>query len=272
MTYSLIESDFRQEVERPDSQLDLALSALLIARCEYPLLDPARYLRRLDEIADEIASAKQITLDAISRFLFEKLGFIGNKKDYYDPRNSYLNDVLDRKTGIPITLSIVYIEIGSRLGIQIKGVGMPGHFLVKALQDGKEVILDPFNGGRILSVSDCTKLFKTIYGENAVLRPDYLRSLNKREILTRMLTNLKNIYVSTSNSLKAINIVNLLLILNPVSLIDIRDRGLIYFHLGEYSRSLDDLTTYIQATSNRQDAEVVRKYIGKAKSRLAQFN
>lgn len=272
MTYSYIESQFRAEVERPDSQIDLALSALLIARCEYPFLDPARYLHRLDEMADEIASSAQVDIKAISSFLFEKMGFVGNKKEYYDPRNSYLNDVLDRRTGIPITLSLVYIELASRLNIEIQGVGMPGHFLVKAMQDGQEVILDPFNGGRILSVSDCNKVFKEIYGENALLRPEHLRALNKQEILIRMLTNLKNIYVSTGSSLKAINIVNLLLILNPASLIDLRDRGLIYFHLGEYSRALDDLTYYIHAASNKQDTEVVRKYIGRAKSKLAQFN
>ncbi len=271
MIESHIESDFRQEVERPD--LDLAFSALLIARHEYPLLDPSRYLHRLDEMANELASSSsQINVEAISSFLFKKMGFVGNRKNYYDPRNSYLNDVLDRRTGIPITLSVIYIELASRLGIEIKGVGMPGHFLVKAFQEEREMFLDPFNGGRVLSISDCDKLFKDIYGENAVLRPEHLRTLNKREILTRMLTNLKNIYVSTSNSLKAINIVNMLLILNPASLIDIRDRGLIYFHLGEYSRSLNDLTSYIHRASNKQDTEVVRKYIGRAKAKLAQFN
>src|SRR5437899_3280203 len=186
---------------RPEHDVDLAEASLLIAGEEYPDLDPVRYLARLDELGSalrhEAGGARgEDAVAALNRLLFQVEGFRGNTEDYYDPRNSFLNDVLDRRTGIPITLSLIYMEVGKRLGLSLEGVGMPGHFLVKCLPEGLEIFIDPFHQGEILLEEGCKKRLMEIYGNDFQFKRSFLDSVGKRQILSRMLTNLKGIYLN----------------------------------------------------------------------------
>jgi regulator of sirC expression with transglutaminase-like and TPR domain len=272
---------FAAEVAKPESELDLGRAALLIAKSEYPGLDIDQYLQRLDTIAADIEThlraAQSVRdpgtiIEAINELLFEELSFRGNVDSYYDPKNSFLNEVLDRRIGIPITLSVIYIELGRRLGLKVEGVGMPGHFLVKCVAGGQDILLDPFNRGRRLSEADCEQMLGGIYGEGARLQPSFLRVVDKREILTRILSNLKNIYISGGDNARALTIVERLLILNPDSLTELRDRGLINFALDKLSLALKDLEHYLEKAPEGPEAESVRQYLMRIKARLALLN
>jgi regulator of sirC expression with transglutaminase-like and TPR domain len=186
-------------LEAAEDQIDLAAVALEIARIAYPDLNAAPYLRRLDEIAAQVESGRNDPLsviEAINECLFERLGFRGNSEDYFDPRNSFLNDVLDRRTGIPITLSVVYMEVARRIDLAIFGVGFPGHFLVKHPGD-PEIIVDCFHQGKILLAQDCEARLEEVYGRPLPLAPEYLQVVNKKQIVTRMLQNLHAVYTQS---------------------------------------------------------------------------
>jgi len=268
---------FAAEALRPDPEIDLGRAALLIAKKEYPGLDVDYYLRRLDEIASSIEDrllTAQISRDSlkiipiINEHLFDELSFRGSVENYYDPKNSFLNEVLDRRIGIPITLSVIYIEVARRLGLKMEGVGMPGHFLVRC----QDIILDPFNKGRRLNETDCEQMLSGIYGEGTRLQPSFLRSVSKREILTRMLGNLKSIYISGGDNARALSIVNRTLLINPESLTELRDRGLINFALDRLTSALNDLEHYLERAPEGPEAEGVRQYLVRIKSRLATLN
>ena len=194
-----------------DEDIDLVRAALTIALTEYPDLDIESYVARIDELAhmaeariSEVGDAVQ-TIAALNRTLFEEAGLRGNREDYYDPRNSFLNDVLDRGLGIPITLALVYMEVGRRLGFPLFGVGMPGHFLLKHYDiDGRETLVDCFSGGDILSPQDCQRRLDEIYSGQMTLRPEFLFAVSRRQILTRILNNLKTIHLSARNFRKAL--------------------------------------------------------------------
>jgi regulator of sirC expression with transglutaminase-like and TPR domain len=275
-----IEELFSAEINKPDSDIDLGRAALLIAKGEYPSLDIETYLERFDQMASAIKELPGIkstddieeTINAISSYLFDELNFRGNKDNYYDPKNSFLNEVLDRKTGIPITLSVIYIEVARRLGIKVDGVGMPGHFLLKCSIGEHDLLFDAFNAGKILTETECEQLLNNIYGEKAKFHPSYLKPVKKREILRRMLGNLKNIYISGGDSARALSIVERLLAIEPDSISEIRDRGLLNFNLNRLSASLKDLETYLAKCSEGPEAEAVRLYIARIKSKLASLN
>ena len=268
---------FAAEALRPDPEIDLGRAALLIAKKEYPGLDLDHYNYRFDEIAsgiEEKLRAAQAGRDPlkilalINEHLFEELSFRGNVENYYDPKNSFLNEVLDRRIGIPITLSVIYIEVARRLGLKMEGIGMPGHFLIRY----QDIIIDPFNKGRRLNESDCEQMLSGIYGEGTRLQPSFLRSVSKREILTRMLGNLKSIYISGGDNARALSIVNRILLLNPDSLTELRDRGLINFALDKLTPALKDLENYLERAPEGPEAESVRQYLIRIKSRLALLN
>src|ERR1700683_23449 len=185
--------------------IPLARGALLIAKEEYADLDIEKYLDQIAALtreAEPIVRAGEDTIEKVqlfSEFLFGQKGFDGNRDEFGDPRNSFLNDVLERRLGIPITLSLLYIEIGRRLGLNLFGVGFPAHFLVKAVDERGELIIDPFNGGMILGLDEIRAGLAKIYGQPVDLNPAMLKAVGAREILTRMLRNLKNIYASGSD-------------------------------------------------------------------------
>ena len=265
---------FRESVEQPDEELDLAAAALLIAQAEYPHLDRGRYLRLLDQLATE---AKRRTSDAmgpygmvntLSEYLFDEEGFRGNEADYYDPRNSFLNDVLERKLGIPITLSVVYMEVGRRLELPIVGVGMPGHFLVKYLAPEEEIIIDPFHRGIILSEEECADLLTRSSGEAIPFQPNYMAPVAKKQILARMLNNLRSIYLSREDHHRALGIVERLLLLEPHDHRNVRDRGLLRLSVGDLKGALADLEGYLAASPNASDTTAIDGYAEAIRQRL----
>jgi regulator of sirC expression with transglutaminase-like and TPR domain len=180
---------FAQLVVGPEESLPLDEAALLIAAHARPDLDVDEQLRRLDALA---ADVREPTLDGLRRLLFRDLGFGGNEVDYYDPANSYLNDVLDRRTGIPISLSVVMLEVGRRVGVPLSGVSMPGHFLVRDKVD-PEVFVDPFARGAVLDRRGAEARFHVIQGPGAVFDPKFLEPVGRLAIVSRMLANLEGL-------------------------------------------------------------------------------
>jgi len=222
---------FVDTVSGPENRLDLGRACLLIAGEEYPGLDMLRYVAKLEAMAAAVRPGVTTTDDPITkiehlnRYLFEERGFRGNAREYYDPRNSFLNDVLDRRLGIPITLSVVYMEVGRRLSMPLHGVGMPGHFIMKYVDAEQEIYIDPFSKGRILSRTACEELLQDIYGEPVPFQETFLASVSKKQILSRILMNLKAIYVHTKDYLKALSVVERQLIIQPNTEQEVKDRA-----------------------------------------------
>jgi regulator of sirC expression with transglutaminase-like and TPR domain len=271
-------SAFARLVSQPEPMIDLAEAALLLASEEYPGLEVGRYLSRLDRMASEVQARVGLVEDphrviaALNAYLFQEQGFHGNTEDYYDPRNSFLNEVLDRRTGIPITLSAVYIEVGRRVGCRLQGVGMPGHFLVKYVSPDEEIVLDPFHDGAILSAADCQRILDRVYEGKVAFDPRFLATVGTRQILARMLSNLKAIYFHRHAYAKALSVVERLLILDPRAAIEIRDRGLLFCQLRQYATALTDLDQYLKLVPEAEDAEVIRDHLRSIRQRVASLN
>ena len=230
---------------RPGEDVPLAEGGLLIAAEEYPGLDIAQYLTRIDILAEQIRDEIRGAVDpraagtALTTFLYERERFRGNADDYYDPRNSFLNEVLDRRTGLPITLSILYIEVGARLGLNVRGIGLPGHFLVKLEAAG--TYLDPFTGRVDLSESDCAARVRSIHGDSVSLDASMFAPQSNRQTLTRVLTNLRTIYGSSGDLPRARGALDRLVLLNPGAGHLYRDRAEVLAALGEYRLALRDV-------------------------------
>jgi regulator of sirC expression with transglutaminase-like and TPR domain len=262
-----------------DEEVDLIRAALTIARVEYPELNSDLYADRVDEFARraeariaEIGDAAQ-TISAINYVLFEEAGLRGNRDDYYDPRNSYLNDVLDRRLGIPITLAVIYMEVGRRLGFPLFGVGMPGHFLLKHYDiDGKETLIDCFNGGGILSAQDCQQRLDEIYAGQMTLRPEFLFAVSRRQILTRILNNLKTVYLTARNFRKALPLIDLVLVIYPRSPEDVKQRAMLRYSLGQNKGAAEDLENYLKMSPDASDADEVRQTALSIRRLLALMN
>ena len=216
----------------PSASLDLAEIALLLARDEFPNLDVEAHLNELAAMAHEVKSylrghlAHQV--QGLCRYLFHEMGFRGNPRNYYDPRNSYFNQVLERRTGIPITLSAVTMAVGQRAGLNLAGVGLPGHFIVKAVNDEQEILIDPFHGGRILSLDDCANLVHQATGAAFEASALALQPLPLGLIVQRMLGNLKAIYLKADDWPRSIRIMERLRLLNPHDVILRRDLGVAF--------------------------------------------
>jgi regulator of sirC expression with transglutaminase-like and TPR domain len=269
---------FTRMVNRPEPAIDLAEAALLIAKEEYPDLDIARYLLRLDGMAADVRNRAGGADDParlftdLGDYLFREQGFRGDTENYYDPRNSFLNEVLDRRLGIPISLSAVYMEVGRRLGVRLHGVGMPGHFLVKYTGSNEEVIVDPFHGGAILSPADCQRILDRVYGGKVGFEPRFLDPIGTRQILIRMLGNLKAIHFNLRAYARTLSAVERLLILNPHAANEVRDRGLLCCQLGRYPEAAVDLEQYLRLVPKAPDAEVIRDHLRSVRLRSASMN
>jgi regulator of sirC expression with transglutaminase-like and TPR domain len=242
----------------------LAHAALVIARIEYPRLDAGAYLARLDGMGEAARrricrhveqtgdSSTLSCVRAFNAYLFEEQHFVGNREHYEDPRNSCLNEVLDRRTGIPITLSVVYIEVGLRAGLRIDGVNFPGHFLVRLPEPDSRsagLIIDPFHGGAMLSEHDCRRLLQKHVGSEVAFSRSLLAPATRPQIVVRMLLNLKRIYVHMRSFPQARDVTELLLAVTPSALSELRDRGLLAYHLNDVTSALRDLQTYLQLAS-----------------------
>ena len=262
-----------------ENEIDLAETALRIAEKEYPGLDVQHYLGRLDELAARALSHLPVpagpaeTVAALNREFFEIQGFRGNSEDYYDPRNSYLNEVLDRRLGIPITLSIVYMAIGRRLGLALEGVAFPGHFLVKLTTDDSMLVLDPFVRGLALSEAELSLRLQEVLGTDApVFTTDLLATAGKKEILTRMLRNVKSIYLHKQEFDRALYAANCLLLLIPNSSDELRDRGLIYERLECFRAALEDYQRYLELAPQAADSREIRARLPTLLSATARLN
>ena len=266
---SILSPDLVQEFTTAATSPDpgLAWPALLIARLGYPRLDPAPCLARLEEMGvaaaerlstTELSAAPNGPIDTLNTYLFEDQGFAGNTANYDDPRNSFLNQVLERRTGIPITLALVYIEVARRAGVRVDGVNFPGHFLLRfpfGLEGDHDsaVFVDPFHGGAVLSETDCRTLLRRHAGHTVAFEPRLLAPATKQQILARMLVNLKRIYVRMRSFPQGRAITELLLAINPSALHELRDRGLLAYHLSDHSAALRDLETYLKFASRGDD-------------------
>ena len=242
-----------------DEDIDLARAALFLARPAYPALAVEPYLAKLDATAASVRDALGDDRDprhavaAINRQLFEVEGFRGNERDYNDPRNSYLNEVLDRKLGIPITLSVVYLEVARRVGLPALGVGLPGHFLVTVLTGDGGLLLDPFHAGRELTADDCQERLDRVYGGLVRLEPRMLAAVTKRMVLVRILNNLKTTYMTRGEFDRAFDVVGSILVLEPSSLPDLRDRGLLLYRQNRFADALPDLRKYLLLAHEAED-------------------
>jgi regulator of sirC expression with transglutaminase-like and TPR domain len=260
----------------PTAPLDLAEVALMLARDEYPDLDVDAYLSELTGMAHELRhrlrDGLEVRVNTLCRFLFHDMGFRGNIKDYYDARNSYLNEVLDRRTGLPIALSAVAMAVGNRAGLMIAGVGLPGHFIVKAMAEGREVLFDPFHGGRRLTPEDCEILVEQVAGLKITATPELLQAASLGQILLRMLTNLKGVYLRDGDFGRAVRVIERLRQLVPEDPLQMRDLGVCLIQAGQPGRAIDPLLGYLRATPQAGDRETVRQMIDQAKATVARWN
>jgi regulator of sirC expression with transglutaminase-like and TPR domain len=267
MDFPLGRENFYQEINQPDAQINLAASALYIAQEEYPELEVAAYLNALDVMATEIEERLPVEryplrmLQSLNQYFYDDLGYTGNTSDYYDPRNSFLNDVIDRRTGIPITLSLVYLEVAGRLDFPMVGVNMPGHFLIRPEFQDAGIFVDTFNRGEILFEQDCEERLAQIYGRPVQLQPRFTEAVSPRQLLTRMLTNLKFIYLNRKDLSRALAAVERILLLYPDAPMELRDRGILYYQLGYVSKASQDLEIYLAMLPNAADADAIRRLL-----------
>jgi regulator of sirC expression with transglutaminase-like and TPR domain len=277
VTESLSSLRFREMAARPDAAVDLAEASLLIAGEEYPDLDPDRYLARLDALGDALRVRAgdgdgAALVPALNRLLFEEEGFHGNTEDYYDPRNSFLNDVLDRRTGIPISLCTVYMEVARRAGWALEGVGLPGHFVVRVSADAPPRLVDPFNRGTVLTLEDCQRRLDRIYSGRLRLAPAMLAPCSRKAILGRMLRNLKDIYVKAGDYARALRVVEMLRSLEPDSADELRDRGVLYAALDCYAAAAADLDSYLALRPRCAEAPQLTAKVAELRARAARLN
>jgi len=262
-------------------QFDLAEASLMLAQDIYPDLEIPDYLERLDGIAAAIkkriagdAFAEQ-KVRALNYYLFNEMRFSGNVDDYYDPRNSYLNEVMERRTGIPITLSILYLEVGKRLGLNLKGVSFPGHFLVKLSVKRGQLVLDPFIGGEAQSESDLRERLARVLpsgkAKRAMLDP-YLEPAAPRQIIARLLRNLKNIYTQNGKLEQTLAVMHRMLLVLPESAEELRDRGLVYQQLECFRPALSDLQNYLRRRPEAPDAAEIHGRMVELKQAAARLN
>ena len=264
-----IKIEFEQLLKQPDNQIDLAEAAFMIARMEYPELDIPVCMAKIQQIADDIRNTLSSQSDAgetltqLNNVLFQDKGFEGNSEHYYDPKNSYLNDVLERKTGIPITLSILYIVLGKELGLPLYGVSFPGHFLVKLELDDGAIVLDPYFGGISLSEDDLEDRLQEYYGDN--LKKSHfsglLTSSSNKSIIARVLRTLRNLYMDESELEKALCMAEYTINLDDDLADATKARASIYDRLECSGSAIKDYKRYLRLKPNAKDVPYIRERI-----------
>jgi regulator of sirC expression with transglutaminase-like and TPR domain len=264
--------------QQRDEDIDLARATLLLAQQRHPDLAVEPYLAKLDAIAAAVRRSLGEDADPrravaeLNRQLFEVEGLRGNERDYYDPRNSYLNEVLDRKLGIPITMSVVYMEVGRRSGLPVVGIGLPGHFLVKVLGMDGDLLIDPYSGGAELTEDDCQERLDRVYGGLLRLEKRMLQPVTKKQILVRILNNLKTIYLNQGEFEAAFDVVQDILALEPSSMPDLRDRGLLHYRENRFAEALSDLRKYLMLATTAEDREQIKQTIHGIESILSMIS
>ena len=257
-----VRNRFAELARAPEDKFELDRGSLLIAAEAYPDLDTDYYLRMLDRLADSlrpelagVVSGRE-QIECLRGFLFERCCFAGNQSDYKDPRNSFLNEVLERRTGLPITLSIVYIEVARRVGLPVRGVNFPAHFMAKYVGD-EEILIDPFFG-RIVTKSECLDRLRRALGRGARLRRDPLECAHNHEVLVRVLGNLKNAYIQSRDFVRALGACDRILLLTPDAPQELRDRGLVYQQLECFGSSQSDLERFLELAPDHETCDRVR--------------
>ena len=266
--------EFAREVDRPEEEMNLARAALLVAREEYLQLPIDRYLVRFEMLAEEACDrlgaerAPPVVLAEAIRHLFVVRKLRGNRKHYHDPRNSFLNDVLDRGTGIPLTLAIVLLEVGWRLKLSVEGVNFPGHFLVRYRGEAVEFLIDPFHGGMIRSRQEVEQILARQHGEGASVQLEdrYLKTASKRDMIARLLLNLKGIYHRAGDDARALAAVERILVVRPTAPAQIRDRGYLLARLGRPDEAVAQLETYLTFAPSAGDAGRVEALVRELKA------
>ncbi len=251
---------FTELVDKPDAEIDLARAALHVAMPEYPDLNVERELFALQRLAGAV-SGKLLDEDdplycvnTLSEYLFDELGFRGDDENFYDPRNSHLNQVLERRLGIPITLSLVYMEVGRRLKTPLLGIGLPGRFLVRHAEV-ENLFVDPFRGGILLSGDECRRIVEGYMPAGFKWRASMLDPVSNRQMLARMVHNLKAIYLEREDYVRALEVSDFALALDPDSIYNRRDRGIVHYQLGHSAEALDDLAHYLASAPAGGDSE-----------------
>lgn len=260
----------------PNAPFDVGELALLLAREEYPDLDVEAYLGELAGMTREARNYLGGTFSGqvrgLCRYLFHEMGYRGNKQDYYDPRNSYLSQVMDRRTGIPISLSVLTMALGQRLGMTIAGIGLPGHFIVKAVERDRQILFDPFHGGRELKFDDCENLVRQVTGKAFEANCATLCGLPLAQIVARLLTNLKVIYLKREEYPKAARVISRLWQLSPEDQRERRDLGSVLLKLGHMGQAIDHLRAYLESSAVVPDSESVQQLLDKACSEICKWN
>ncbi len=272
---------FEQLAALPDERIDVALGAAFIAKDAYARLDLARLSARFDEMAAPLVTrgVASMPLDeqvqALSRHLYEELGFRGNEHDYYDPKNSLLPDVLDRKLGIPITLALVYCEVAGRAGVRARGVSFPGHFLVRVDEIGREdapQAVDPFFGGRAMDAMALQKLLERAAPGQRFAVAEHLAAATPRTMLVRMLINLKWIYATRGDYARALLALDRIICLTPDSVPALRERGLLASRLGSVEAARADLSRLLELVPQAPDASSIRKHLAELRAKAVVLN
>lgn len=270
--------ELQQIFDLPEEEIDLVRAAGSLARLEYPRLNLDPYVDRLERFAQIIAgriapgAAPEEAVEEVNRYLFDQLGFHGNRHDYYDPRNSFLNEVMDRRTGIPITLSVVYIEVARRLALPIYGVGLPSHFVLKYDDRVRVFFIDPFHGGRILDRASCRETVEEIQGREVELLDTHFAAVGKREIVLRICNNLRAIYLAARQHRKALAVVEAALALAPDSPEELKQRAWLHHELGKRAEAVRDLEAYLAAVPCAEDRDRVRRWIEAIRKNQAVLN
>lgn len=255
---------FATEVRKPQEDMSLALAALLVAQEEYSQLPVDRYLARLDLLAEETKdrldgeTAPLLVMQELLSTLYQRHHFRGNREAYYDPRNSFLNDVLDRGLGVPLTLGIVLLEVGWRLGLPLEGVNFPGHFLVRFHGDAVNFLIDPYDGGALRFEDQAQELLDRVYGGMVRVHDSFLKTARSQEMIVRLLTNLKSLYLNVRDFPRALAAVERILLLRPIASAEIRDRGVILARMGKKDEALEQLEAYLSVAPEAADSQRIK--------------
>ena len=277
---------FTQLLAGGDERIELARACLLIAEDAYPGLDVEGYVNEVARLALRLRARLSRTAGAeekvveLNQFLFDELGYTGNAEEYYDPRNSYLNEVIDRRTGIPITLSVLYMELGRKIGLPLEGVSFPGHFLVRVRMRGGMLVLDPFAGGEPQTEDELRARLERVIPRDVtggvpvrdLPLEQFLEPATNRQILARLLRNLKGIYRQAEMPERMLDVLNRALVVSPDSTSDLRDRGVVYEQLQAYRAALRDLTDYVAREPDAADIDEMRAKLIELSSRCARLN
>jgi regulator of sirC expression with transglutaminase-like and TPR domain len=271
-------AEFQRMVRRPEPMLDLAHAALLIAAENDPQVDVGAELQRIEGWAAELKSRLDPSwnnlqkLARLRNFVFEELGFAGDGKDYFSPLKSLIHEVIHRRRGIPLTLGIIMMELGWRIGMPFEGVGFPGHFLVRLAGEPGDLLLDPFQHGTSVHEEDCRRMLSEITKGTVEFSPRLIESVDKRQMIVRLLHNLKSSYVRLGEDADALGAVERLLILEPKDPTQIRDRGLLLYRLQRYAAALESLRLYLDEAGDVPDREDIERTAAAIKLKLSTLN